>query len=194
MRNFKLYYSPIEQCIGVFAMDPFLGEIKAVGFNYAPLGWAQCNGQTMSIQQYGALFALLGTTYGGDGRQTFGLPNLQGRAIVGTGQGAGLSNYAWGQTGGAEAATLSLAQIPQHVHALQASDQAATNPGPQGSYLPTSVGKSATPLYAGSVGTLQAMNQSSIGPAGSSQAHPNVQPYLSVYYIIALQGIYPPRP
>lgn len=176
-------------------MDPFLGEIKAVGFDFAPQGWALCNGQLISVSANTALFSLLGTTYGGNGTTDFALPNLNGRVVVGVGQSSGTSPYVLGQSGGSESVTLSLAQIPQHLHALQTSDQMANVPASSGNYLPSNGGKGGgANLYAGSVGTLQSMNQSSIGPAGSSQGHPNVQPYCVLTYIIALQGIYPSRP
>lgn len=176
-------------------MDPFLGEIKAVGFNYAPQGWALCNGALLNVNSNAALFSLLGATYGGNGTTTFALPNLNGRVAIGMGQSTGTSTYNPGQTGGSENVTLSLPQIPQHVHALQTSDQAANAPASSGNYLPSNGGKGGgANIYANSVSALQQMNQSSIGPAGGSQGHPNLQPYLVITYIIALQGIYPSRP
>ncbi|HVT12559.1 MAG TPA: tail fiber protein [Fimbriimonadaceae bacterium] len=169
-------------------MDPFLGEIRPVGFNFAPHGWALCEGQLMPIAQNTALFSLLGTTYGGDGRTTFGLPDLRSRVAVGAGQGPGLSNYAIGQVGGVEQVSLTSNELPAHNHHVMATSQAAVAYSPE-SGVP---GKAARTVYgAGNNGTLAA---DSLGVTGQGQPHDNHQPFLSVLYVIALQGIFPPHP
>jgi microcystin-dependent protein len=187
-------------------MDPFIGQIIAVGFNFAPVGWAQCNGQLLSIQQNSALFALLGTTYGGDGRSTFGLPDLRGRTLVGVGQGPGLSNYDWGQRSGAENVTLNVNQIPAHTHA--ATVAVTVNAGVGGTFGSAAGGKAlaseqprvpAPPaIYtdAANGATLRpdaATATATVAPTGGTQPHSILQPSLAVYYIIATQGIFPSR-
>jgi microcystin-dependent protein len=166
------------------------------GFNFAPTGWALCNGQTMSISQNSALFALLGTTYGGNGVSTFNLPDLQGRVPIHQGSGAGLSTYVIGQNGGTENVTLLTTQVPAHNHTIGVNNQAATSADPTGN-LPSEISNGArppvfTPLYssAGATGTF-ANNAVSI--VGGNQPHPNLQPYLTVNFIIALVGIFPSR-
>ncbi|WP_155297477.1 phage tail protein [Deinococcus kurensis] len=166
--------------------EPFIGEIRLTGFNFAPLGWALCNGQVLSIMQNQALFSLLGTTYGGDGRVTFALPNLQGRMPIHAGNG-----YQLGQAGGAINHTLTLAELPQHTHTVQASSQAGTTPVPTGAVL-------AAPAHGGNLyssgAASAALVGSTVGAAGGGQSHTNMQPSLVLNYIIALQGIYPSRP
>jgi len=165
--------------------DQFIGEIRVVGFNFAPNGWALCNGQILPIAQNTALFSLLGTTYGGDGKTTFALPNLQGRASMHQGQGPGLSGRGLGEAGGTQAETLSPAQMPAHNHALAAASGGATTgtPSPQVS------------LAAGAVKTYApAHNMVPMGEGvGGGQSHNNMQPYLVLNYVIALTGIFPPR-
>lgn len=176
-------------------MDPFLGEIRAVGFSYAPSGWALCDGQLLNIAQNSALYALLGTTYGGNGTTNFALPNLQSRVIVGVGQGSGLSSYVQGQTTGAENVTLALNQLPVHNHLVTAQNSAASTGVPGSNYLGNS-GSSKTgglPIYASSTGPVT-MASDMIQPAGGSQPLPIVQPVLPLLYIIATQGIFPSRP
>lgn len=168
-------------------MDPFLGEIKMVGFNFAPVGWALCDGQLLSIAQNTALFSLLGTTYGGDGVRTFALPDLRGRVPVHQGQGPGLSPYNTGQAAGSETVTLTTNQMPTHTHQANASSSGATQPTPQGNVWAAS----RTDLYNATPNA--AMSTQAIGTAGGSQPHPNIQPYLCVNFIIALQGVYPSR-
>jgi microcystin-dependent protein len=165
--------------------DPFVGEIRVVGFNFAPTGWALCNGQVLPIAQNTALFSLLGTTYGGDGRTTFALPNLQGRASMHQGQGPGLSYHALGEADGTQAETLSPAQMPAHNHALAAASGSATTGTPS----------SQVSLAAGAVKTYApAHNVVPMGEvAGGGQPHNNMQPYLVLNYVIALTGIFPPR-
>ncbi|HEY4358052.1 MAG TPA: tail fiber protein [Acidobacteriaceae bacterium] len=176
--------------------DQYLGEIRMVGFNFAPQGWAFCNGQIMSIQQNTALFSLLGTTYGGNGQTTFALPNLQSRVPIHWGQGPGLSNYDWGQTAGVEGVQLTTQQMPQHNHlmAVNGAGASASSATPAGNVLANTAARGipGTSIYAaGSDGST--MLATAISFSGSSGAHTNIQPYLAVTFIIALVGIYPPR-
>ena len=173
-------------------MDPFVAEIRIFPFNFAPKGWAWCDGQLLPLSQNTALFSLLGTTYGGDGKSTFALPNLQGRAPMHPGQGPGLSLHDLGEMGGTESVTLQAAEIPSHSHSLRASVEDGTQGTlASGVALATSVGGS---LYqADTVSTLGAMNVNSLAPAGSNLPHNNMQPYLTFYFNIALQGVFPPR-
>ncbi len=176
--------------------EPFVGQIIMFGGNFAIRGYALCNGQLMSIAQNTALFSLLGTTFGGDGRTTFGLPDLRGRVPIHQGQGPGLSNNDLGQSAGEEQVTLNANQIPVHTHPATAnavngpgnSNVAAGNAwakdlGTQSATYSTSA--PATPMKAGAV---------TVGNAGGSQPHPNMQPYLCINFLIALEGIYPSRP
>lgn len=172
--------------------NPYLGEIRLVGFNFAPRGWAYCYGQLMPIDQNDALYALLGTTYGGDGQTTFGLPDFQGRLPVHQGQGPGLSNYVLGQLGGTENVTLTTQQLPSHTHTLAAS----TNPANQ-SAASSSVaigqqtgGALFTQTSNGVDSTLQS---ATLQLTGGNQPHSNLQPSLAVNFIIALEGIFPSR-
>jgi microcystin-dependent protein len=171
-------------------MDPFLAEIRMFGGNFAPQGWAFCNGQLLAISSNTALFSLLGTTYGGDGIQTFALPNLQGRAAIHWGQGQGLSPYSIGQNGGTENVTLDQPQMPAHTHMAGVINGAhGTSPRP-GNNIPAQAASGA--IY-GSTAADAHFNNAFISPAGGSQPHPNIQPYLCVTFIIALQGIFPSR-
>lgn len=169
-------------------MDPFIGEIKIFTGNFAPYGWAFCNGQTMNITQNTALFSLLGTMYGGDGKTTFALPNLQGRAPMHTGAGPGLTPRNVGQTGGDASVTLISSEMPQHSHVPQ-SVATATVSTTTGSVW--AGGSRGSTLYATAANT--PMNPGALGVAGGSQPHNNMQPYLPMSFIIALQGIFPPR-
>ncbi|HKE74978.1 MAG TPA: tail fiber protein [Acidimicrobiales bacterium] len=169
-------------------MEPFLGQIQLFGFGWAPVGWALCNGQLLSISSNTALFSLLGTTYGGNGQTTFGLPDLRGRVPVGQGQGPGLSNYDLGEVAGVENVTLINTQMPAHGHAVQGS-AGATSKGPAG-LVPGF--NAAGAIYATGDGTQMAGNM--IGASGNGQAHENRQPYLGACYCIATEGIYPSRP
>ena len=176
--------------------DVFVGEIRAVGFNYAPPGWALCDGSLLQIRTNTALFSLLGTTYGGNGSVTFGLPDLRGRAIVNAGQGPGLTNYPLGAQTGQESVTLDQSQLPMHTHTLR---NVVIGPGGGGSAAPAGnyLANSSVPQYGEEAGSsLMAANSvtGAAGPAGGGQAHENRQPYLAVTYIIALQGIFPQRP
>lgn len=171
-------------------MDPFLGEIRMFGGNFAPQGWAFCNGQLLPISSNTALFALLGTTYGGDGVQTFALPNLQGRMTMHWGQGQGLSPYSIGQNGGTENVTLDQSQMPTHSHMAGVINGAkGTSPRP-GNNIPA---EGASGAIYGSTPADSHFNNAFISAAGGSVPHPNIQPYLCVTFIIALQGIFPSR-
>lgn len=178
-------------------MDPFLGEIKMVGFPYAPNGWAFCNGQMLSIANNSALFALLGTQFGGDGMNTFALPDLRSRVPVHQGQGSGLQAYAMGQAGGAEAVTLQIQQMPTHAHRMTVDASVGNTNAPSGNNLaPTENPAGDTPLNSFTTGNAAdpvQVNAATIAPQGGSQPHENRQPYLTVNFIIALQGIFPPR-
>lgn len=167
---------------------PLLGQIMIVPYNFAPQGWATCDGQVMSITQNTALFSLLGTTFGGDGRQTFALPDLRGRVPIGMGQGPGLSSYDLGQTGGQEIVTLTLAQIPSHTHVPMGSASVANTGAPSGAAW----GTPRALLYS-SVAPAVPMNGPAIGSTGGGQPHDNMKPYLVMTYVIATQGIYPSR-
>ena len=169
--------------------DPFVGEIRLVPYNFAPVGWALCNGQLLPIAQNTALFSLLGTMYGGNGQTTFALPDLRGRSPISVGQGPGLSGRDQGETGGSEAVSLTLQEMPQHNHQVSVSSAPGTTAAAAGNHLSASTYGSA---YASvPTGTMPA---GTIGQAGGNQAHNNRQPYLTLNYIIALQGIFPPRP
>jgi microcystin-dependent protein len=169
--------------------DPFVGEIRAFPFNFAPKGWAFCDGQILPISQNTALFSLLGTTYGGDGKSTFALPNLQGSAPIAFGQGPGLSLYDLGGSGGEDTVTLLVSEIPAHNHPAGCNADAADSASPGGEvWAPEAAGSNA---YGGSGGT--AMAPSALSVVGGSLPHNNLQPYLVLNYCIALQGIFPAR-
>lgn len=170
--------------------DPFVAEIRIFPFNFAPRGWAWCDGQLLPLSQNTALFSLLGTTYGGNGKSNFALPDLQGRAPMHPGQGPGLSLHDLGETGGSETVSLLESEIPAHSHNLVASNQPAEDRAPAGEILGRSVGAS---LYQTTTTGLQAMSDQSLAPAGGDQPHNNLQPYLTFYFCIALQGVFPPR-
>ena len=171
---------------------PFVAEIRMFGFNFAPTGWAQCNGQLMPISQNTALFSLLGTFYGGDGKSTFALPDLQGAVPIHQGQGAGLSEYFLGQTAGSEFITLLLSEIPLHTHALMGnSTKTGLNPAPApDQVLAKSQGGA---VYSTDVTALTNMNFQTLSVAGASLPHNNMMPYLVVNFCIAMQGVFPPR-
>jgi microcystin-dependent protein len=171
--------------------DPFVAEIRIFPFNFAPRGWAFCNGQLMPISQNTALFSLCGTTYGGDGRTTFALPDLQGRAPMHPRQGPGLSLHYLGEASGSDTVTLLQSEIPTHSHALRASVEPGDNrlPSPELAFA-TSTGAFA---YVGGSPPLAAMALEALPLAGASAPHNNLQPYLTLNFCIALQGIFPPR-
>ncbi len=170
--------------------DPYIGEIRMFGGNFAPAGWALCNGQLLSISEYSALFSLIGTTYGGDGQNTFALPNLQGRIPIHAGRSPGLSPRVLGEMGGVESVTLTSGQAAAHSHTFSGSTDTAEASDPAGNVLAAAPGIS---LF------LKAQPVRPLGPetitasAGGNQPHQNMQPYLCVSFIIALEGVYPSR-
>ena len=171
----------------VYAQEDFIGEIKMVGFHFAPRGWAFCDGQLLLISQNTALFSLLGTTYGGDGETTFALPDLRGRVPIHPGQGPGLTPRVLGEQGGDEEVTLTESQLPAHTHQAFGSSSLATQPSPEGN-LPAAKGR--TKLYV-EPGSPVGMDSTAIGSTGGNSPHANMQPFLGLNYIIALQGIFP---
>lgn len=172
-------------------MDPFVAEIRIFPFNFAPKGWAWCDGQLLPLSQNTALFSLLGTTYGGNGKSNFALPDLQGRAPMHPGQGPGLSLHDLGETGGSETVSLLESEIPAHSHAMRGSidDADLRIPTPNRSLAKTAGGN----LYSGSTGSTVSLAPEALPPAGGDQPHNNMQPYLAFYFNIALQGVFPPR-
>jgi microcystin-dependent protein len=181
--------------------EPFLGEIRVFGFSWAPQDWALCNGALMPVGQYQALFSLLGIAYGGDGRNNFGLPDLQGRTPIGVNAASGRPPYALGEKGGMENVVLTADTIPAHNHAIQGAANAAASlsaPSPAGNFpatvhLPDStIPPTGHQLY-GSPTNLTPLNPGSLGATGSGQGHNNMQPYAVVNYCIAVKGYYPPR-
>lgn len=166
------------------AAEPFIGEIMLFAGNFEPKGWAFCDGRLLPIAQHTALFSILGTTYGGDGKTTFALPDLRGRAPIGQGQGPGLSNYSLGETGGQETVTLTVGQMPAHNHAFSDAGQQ-----PSGDAVRVQTGSSQTKIQQ----TTGSANSGVTQNTGGSQPHENRQPYLGVNYVIALQGIFPSR-
>ena len=175
--------------------DPFVAEIRMFGFNFAPLGWAFCDGQLLPISQNTALFSLLGTTYGGNGVTTFGLPNLQGSAVMHSGQGPGLSNRVLGEISGASSVTLLQSEVPAHNHTLmvstdQADEQGSKNPGNNA----LGRGQASATLYGTfPAGTAVAMDPQALGVTGGNLPHNNVMPSLTMNFCIALQGVFPSR-
>jgi microcystin-dependent protein len=164
--------------------EPFLSEIRLMSFSFAPKGWAQCNGQLLPINQNQALFSLLGTTFGGDGRVNFALPNYQGRVPTHVG---GQSGLTLGQVGGEQAHTLSISEIPTHVHTAQATNTTGTQLTPAGNLLAGSPNQ----LYHAPDNNLTALSAATLGNVGGSQPHQNMQPFLTILFCIALQGIFP---
>ncbi|ACL59739.1 phage tail protein [Methylobacterium nodulans] len=178
--------------------EPFIGEIILFAGNFAPRGWAFCNGQILSIAQNTALFSILGTTYGGNGQTTFALPDLRGRVPVSAGQGPGLSPYSLGQITGSETVTLIASQMPAHTHSVAADAAAGTVDSPNGANLakPITAVRPATAVNGYTSGNPTepvTLAPATIGVAGGSQPHNNLQPTLALNYIIALEGIYPSR-
>lgn len=171
--------------------DPFIAEIRIFAGNFAPRNWAFCNGQLLPISQNTALFSLIGTTYGGDGRTTTALPNLQGRAPMHPGRGPGLTNRRLGERAGVTTATLTEAQMPNHNHNLVASPNPAEDPGPAGNSFARSVG--GTAYQSDTTNNLVALDADTMPSVGGLGAHNNHQPYLGLNFIIALQGTYPSR-
>jgi microcystin-dependent protein len=178
-------------------MDPFVAEIRIFPFNFAPKGWAFCDGQLLPLSQNTALFSLLGTTYGGDGKSNFALPNLQGRAPMHPGQGPGLSLHDLGEAAGTDTVTLLSTEIPTHHHTFNAASQGATTPNPaggsyaQGQWTASGTSGNVNIYYTAAPNTTLAPN--AIGPNNGGQPHNNLMPYLTLNFCIALQGVYPPR-
>ena len=166
-------------------MEPFIGQIQAFGFNFAPRGWAQCQGQLLAISQYTALFSLLGTTFGGDGRVTFQLPDLRGRMAMHPGTGAGLPTYRLGQKGGNYETTLALQNLPSHTHPQRGAEEDA-NSGDPGGNVPATTAQNA---YHGTADT----NMGSTAAVGNSTSFSNQPPYLGLNFIMAIQGTFPSR-
>ncbi len=166
--------------------EPYVGEIRMFGGNFPPVGWAFCDGQSLPISENEVLFQLIGTTYGGDGQETFNVPDLRGRVPIHMGTGAGLSTYQIGEAAGVEAVTLTTNQVPSHAHAWVASDGAATSGSPAGNVL--AEGQARTFAAYSTPATLHA---NTVAPAGGSQPHDNLQPYLCISFIISLFGIFP---
>ncbi len=195
-------FGTINYCISLYGggpVLPYVGQIVVFGFNFVPKGWAQCNGQLLPLSQNVPLFSLIGTSYGGNGKSTFALPDLQDRVAVGSGQGPGLSPYDLGATGGEEAVTLASNELPQHAHGFAVSTSQATSADPSNnllarawralektdavaSFYSAKPDHAATPLAAGA-----------IADAGANQPHNNMQPFLVLNFCIALQGTFPPR-
>lgn len=169
--------------------EPFVGEIRMFAGNFAPQGWALCDGQLLAISQNDALFSLFGTIYGGDGRTTFGLPDLRGRVPVHKGQGPGLSNRPIGQKAGAENVTVTVNQLPSHGHPMQATEEPADSANPGGNLAARST---TMDLYI-NAGQNANLAPTAITATGGSQPHSNLMPYLCVNFIVALFGIYPSR-
>lgn len=175
-------------------MDPFVAEIRIFGCNFAPLGWALCNGQLLAIAQNTALFSLLGTYYGGNGTTNFGLPDLRGRALLGQGQGPGLSSYVIGEQTGSETVTLTGVQNGVHSHSVNCYNDAGDNPGPGTKVLGASGADRSLVMYnTATTGTVLPMNPTQLSIAGSGVPHNNMSPYLVMNICIALQGVYPAR-
>lgn len=169
--------------------DPFVAEIRIYPFNFPPKGWAFCDGQLLPLSQNTALFSLLGTTYGGNGKSNFALPDLQGRAPMFDGQGPGLSLRDLGESGGAESVTLLESEIPSHTHTMMG----ATFPGDSNQANQNVLARSTGVALYGTAGGPVTMNPQMLTPAGSDLPHNNMQPYLTLNFCIALQGVFPPR-
>ena len=170
--------------------EPFLAEVRIVGFNFAPRGWAFCDGQILPINQNQSLYSLLGTTYGGDGRTSFALPDLRGRTPIHVGRSNGGADHTLGSKSGEETHTLSAAEMPQHIHTFHASNDAA-NTVPSSSTLLATVPNR---IYADLDPSRKVLlNTGTIANAGGGQAHENMQPYLAINFCIALQGLFPSR-
>jgi microcystin-dependent protein len=170
--------------------NPYVGEIRMFGGNFAPVGWAFCNGQQMAISENDTLFTLIGTTYGGDGQETFNLPNLQGRLPVHTGTGSTGRSFTLGEAGGVESVTLTTSQTPSHGHTAFGSTDPAGSTQPQGN-VPASVSAAGTVNAYGVLTPLTPLDPSTLGPVGGSQPHDNMHPFTCVNFIISLFGIFP---
>lgn len=170
--------------------QPYIGQIIAVGFNFTPLGWLPCNGQLIGIAENQALFMLIGTTYGGDGQTTFGIPNLNGRVAIGSGQGPGRTNRQLGEVGGSESVTLAANQAGAHAHSFLASAQSGTTNVQGAAEALATNPQSAAFLYAPPPATVT-LSPAAIAPSAGGQPHENRQPYLGINYVICAEGIFP---
>lgn len=170
--------------------EPFLGEVRMVSFNFAPRGWALCDGQILPINQNQSLYSLLGTMYGGDGRTNFALPDLRGRAPIHFGEAEGGARHEIGQKGGEEVHTLSVDEMPQHGHAFNAAPAQGTTDIPQAGQA---LARSARDVYRDQATSLASLDPEAIANAGGGQAHENMQPFLVINFCIALQGLFPSR-
>ena len=173
--------------------DPFVAEIRIFAGNFAPSGWALCNGQLIPISQNTALFSLLGTTYGGDGRTNFALPNLQGSAPLNAGQGPGLSLRDLGESGGEQSVTLLETEMPAHSHTVQCSSGPSNSASPANQNFGSGGGRGRPPAYSPSSASNVSMSPLAVSITGGSLPHNNMPPYLCLTFIIALQGVFPPR-
>jgi microcystin-dependent protein len=181
---------PVAKALAApMAVGPYIGEIMVISFGFPPKGWAFCDGQVLPINQNQALFSLLGTTYGGDGRTTFALPDLRGRVPIHQGQGSGLTARARGERSGETSHTLALSEIPSHTHVARGSSLIATSVKPAGGVPARNAAQQ--PQWGAGADVL--LNVGAIAAAGSGQAHANLQPYLALNYVIALQGTFPPQ-
>ena len=174
-------------------MDPFVAEIRVFPFNFAPKGWAFCAGQLLPISQNTALFSLLGISYGGDGKSTFALPNLQGAAPLGFGQGSGLSDRYLGETGGQAEVTLIPSRLPAHTHSVAANSSAGGSNSPVENYFGKSQARAKSTGYVSNTTPTISLSTQAVGTAGNAQPHNNMPPYLGLNFCIALQGVFPPR-
>jgi microcystin-dependent protein len=172
--------------------DPFVAEIRIFPFSFAPKGWAFCDGQLLPLSQNTALFSLLGTTYGGDGKSNFALPDMQGNAPMQPGQGQGLSLRDLGEMSGSQTVTLLQSEMPSHPHTMRAASDAADNNSPQNNTAAPPAGRGNN-LYITATSPLSLMNPVALTPNGGNQPHNNMQPYLTLNFCIALQGVFPPR-
>lgn len=170
--------------------EPFLAEVRMVGFNFAPRGWAFCDGQILPINQNQSLYSLLGTTYGGDGRTSFALPDLRGRTPIHVGRSNGGQEHSLGQKSGEETHTLSVAEIPQHTHSFNGSSAQGTTDIPAANQV---LSRSARDVYRDQATSLTPLVPGSMANTGGGQAHENMQPFLAVNFCIALQGLFPSR-
>ena len=173
--------------------QPYIGQIIAVGFNFAPYGWFLCDGSLQPIAQYEVLYTLIGTTYGGNGQSNFGLPDLRGRGALGAGQGPGLSTYVLGQSAGSENVTLTGAQNAYHNHLVNVTTAGGTGPDPVGNAVLAQAGGSSSLIYSTAAPTPSTLVNASITMTGGSQPHENRQPLQAINYIIAWAGLYPPH-
>ena len=171
--------------------EPFIGELRLFGCGFAPRGWSTCEGQLLPIAQNTALFSLLGTTYGGDGRTSFGLPDLRGRAPIGRGNGPGLPNYNWGAKSGRASITLTAAEMPNHTHTISVSEETGTQRTPGGALLSQS--NDGENNFRGVQQDGQIGSLAGVSSAGGNQAFNSMNPYLAMYWCIALLGVYPSR-